>query len=101
MIKTVATRNPKAKVGLPPWRCCWRIRWGNGARVEAKATGLWRSSLTVMVLNKRWRAFARAVAAVLHGSRQRAQCPQPRLGSGDADVVRASQLQHAVQDLDR
>src|SRR5215212_1851275 len=39
--------------------------------------------------------------AVLHGSRQRAQCPQPRLGSGDADGVRASQLQHAVEDKDR
>src|SRR5215216_4319396 len=27
--------------------------------------------------------------AVLHGSRQRAQCPQPRLGSGDANIGRA------------
>ena len=33
--------------------------------------------------------------------RDAAQLPQPCLGSGDADVGRASQLQHAVQDLDR
>src|SRR5215207_6680832 len=38
--------------------------------------------------------------AVLHGSGMRAQLPQPCLGSGDADVGRASELQHAVQDLD-
>src|SRR3954447_26642087 len=38
--------------------------------------------------------------AVLHGSGERAQCPQPRLGSGDADIVRASQLQHAVEHVD-
>src|SRR4051812_19494539 len=38
---------------------------------------------------------------MVHGSGMRAQLPQPCLGSGDADVGRASQLQHAVQDLDR
>src|SRR5215218_8178901 len=37
---------------------------------------------------------------MLHGSGERAQCPQPRSGSGDADIVRASQLQHAVEHVD-
>jgi hypothetical protein len=27
--------------------------------------------------------------------------PNPRLGSDDADIARASQLQHAVEDMDR
>ena len=32
---------------------------------------------------------------------ERAQRPQPQPGLGDADVFRASQLQHAVEDMDR
>src|SRR3954464_10050506 len=43
----------------------------------------------------------RAGVTVLHGSGSRAHRPLPRPGSGDADGLRASQLQHAVQDLDR
>src|SRR3954463_16355914 len=38
---------------------------------------------------------------VLHGSGSRAHWPLPRPGSSGADVGRASQLQHAVQVLDR
>ncbi len=40
-------------------------------------------------------------AAVLHGPWVRAQLPSPRLWSGDADGNRASELQHAVEDMDR
>jgi hypothetical protein len=46
------------------------------------------------------RSFTRefkAQAAVVHGSGTWAQSPHPRLDSCDADVARASQLQHAVQ----
>src|SRR5215218_7607258 len=39
-------------------------------------------------------------AAVLHGSVGRAHSPLPRSGSCDADGLRASQLQHAVQRID-
>src|SRR4051812_28878129 len=39
-------------------------------------------------------------AAVLHGSVGRAHSPQPRSGSCDADGLRASQLEHAVQRMD-
>src|SRR5215212_1137726 len=38
-----------------------------------------------------------ASAAVLHGSVGRTHSPLPRSGSCDADGLRASQLQHAVQ----
>src|SRR4051794_15902365 len=38
--------------------------------------------------------------AVLHGSVGRAHSPLPRSGSCDADGLRASQLQHAVQRMD-
>src|SRR3954464_4848562 len=38
---------------------------------------------------------------VLHGSGSLAHWPLPRPGSSGADVLRASELQHAVQDLDR
>jgi hypothetical protein len=37
--------------------------------------------------------------ALLHGSMGGSRNPQPRLGSSDADGVRASQLQHPVQDM--
>src|SRR3954470_11213913 len=37
---------------------------------------------------------------VLHGSGSRAPRPLPRPGSGDADGLRASQLQHAVERVD-
>ena len=37
---------------------------------------------------------------VLHGSGSRAHRPLPRPGSGDADGLRASQLQHAVERVD-
>src|SRR3954466_11589493 len=43
----------------------------------------------------------RAPDTVLHGSGSLAHWPLPRPGSSGADVIRASQLQHAVQDLDR
>jgi hypothetical protein len=36
-------------------------------------------------------------AAVVHGSSAWTQWAYPRLGSGDADVARASELQHAVE----
>ena len=39
-------------------------------------------------------------AIVLHRSELRAQLPQPRLASGDADGDRASRSQHAVEDMD-
>src|SRR5215218_11359385 len=39
-------------------------------------------------------------AAVLHGSVGRAHSPLPRSGSCDADGLRASQLQHAVEGVD-
>ncbi len=39
-------------------------------------------------------------AAVLHGPGMRAQLPQPRWRSGDADGDRASQVQHAVERVD-
>src|SRR4051794_24852608 len=50
-----------------------------------------------------------SLAPIRSGARQRgarirgagAMTPTPVLGSCDADVIRASQLQHAVQDLDR
>ena len=38
---------------------------------------------------------------MLHGSGQRARQPQPRPRLGDADVVWASQRQHAVENMDR
>src|SRR4051794_38934075 len=38
---------------------------------------------------------------VLHGSGSRAHWPLPRPGSSGADVIRASERQHAVEDLDR
>ena len=38
--------------------------------------------------------------AVLHGSVGRAHSPLPRSGSCDADGLRASQLQHAVEGVD-
>src|SRR5215207_3134891 len=38
--------------------------------------------------------------AVVHGSGTWTQLPQPRLGSSDADIVRASELQHAVKRMD-
>src|SRR3954463_14741670 len=38
--------------------------------------------------------------SVLHGSGSRAHRPLPRPGSGDADGLRASQLQHAVERVD-
>ncbi len=41
-----------------------------------------------------------AVQAVLHGSGVWAQCPPTPSESGDADVLRASQLQHAVEHVD-
>src|SRR4051812_20719036 len=44
---------------------------------------------------------ARPPFTVLHGSGSRAHWPLPRPGSSGADVLRASELQHAVQDLDR
>src|SRR4051812_43351319 len=44
-------------------------------------------------------AFA-ASGTVLHGSGSRAPRPLPRPGSGDADGLRASQLQHAVERVD-
>src|SRR3954466_6121128 len=56
-----------------------------------------RGSLTVWFSD----AAVKAWEAVVHGSWMRAQLPQPCLGSCDADGLRASQLQHAVQDLDR
>ena len=40
------------------------------------------------------------VVAVLHGSASWTQRPQPCLASCGADVVRASELQHAVQGTD-
>src|SRR4051812_24650825 len=43
----------------------------------------------------------RACYTVLHGSGSLAHWPLPCPGSSGADVIRASQLQHAVQDLDR
>ena len=42
-----------------------------------------------------------SLPTVLHGSGSRAHWPLPRPGSSGADVLRASELQHAVQDLDR
>src|SRR3954471_8204008 len=42
----------------------------------------------------------RTPAAVLHGSVEAAHSPLPRSGSCDADGLRASQLQHAVQRMD-
>src|SRR5215212_9028228 len=41
-----------------------------------------------------------AMVAVVHGSGTWTQLPQPRLGSSDADIARASELQHAVERLD-
>src|ERR671932_168280 len=38
-------------------------------------------------------------ASVVHGSDVSSNCPHPRSRSGKADVVRASQLQHAVEDI--
>src|SRR3954468_16377223 len=43
----------------------------------------------------------RSRVTVLHGSGSLAHWPLPRPGSSGADVIRASELQHAVQDLDR
>src|SRR4051794_10500213 len=40
-------------------------------------------------------------ATVLHGSGSRAHWPLPRPGSSGADVIRASELQHAVEHVDR
>src|SRR4051794_22279124 len=37
---------------------------------------------------------------LLHGSGSRAHWPLPRRGSSGADVLRASELQHAVEDVD-
>src|SRR4051812_3546873 len=37
---------------------------------------------------------------VVHGSGRWTQLPQPRLGSSNADIVRASELQHAVERMD-
>ncbi len=37
---------------------------------------------------------------MLHGPGERTQQPQPRLRSGDADVVRGSKLYHAVERVD-
>ena len=42
----------------------------------------------------------RAHTALLHQSAGWTPRPQPRLGSGDAYGVRASELQHAVEDMD-
>ena len=38
--------------------------------------------------------------AVVHGSGTWTQLPQPRLGSSNADIARASELQHAVERMD-
>src|SRR3712207_3298968 len=38
--------------------------------------------------------------AVVHGSGTWTQLPQPRLGSSGADIVRAPELQHAVERMD-
>ncbi len=43
---------------------------------------------------------AAAEVSVVQGSGGWAQCPQPRLRSGDADVARASEIQHAVERVD-
>jgi hypothetical protein len=40
-------------------------------------------------------------AGVVQGSMECTQRPHPRFGSGDADIARASQRQHAVEDMDR
>src|SRR3954467_15072344 len=48
----------------------------------------------------RRRPSGRAQAAVVHGSGRWTQLPQPRLGSSNADIVRASELQHAVERMD-
>ena len=36
---------------------------------------------------------------MVHGSEVETQQPLPRLGSGNADIARASKLQHAVEDV--
>src|SRR5215212_6330394 len=41
-----------------------------------------------------------AMVAVVHGSGTWTQLPQPRLSSSDTDIVRASELQHAVEHMD-
>src|SRR3954471_14172372 len=67
---------------------------------QVASTG--RDSTTVESLPKsRLKALLDHFGTVLHGSGSRAHWPLPRPGSGDADGLRASQLQHAVQDLDR
>jgi transposase len=40
-------------------------------------------------------------ASVVHGSGVGPHCPQPRPGSGDADGLRAPQVLHAVEHVDR
>jgi hypothetical protein len=47
-----------------------------------------------------WRWRKRFLAALLHGSADRSHRPPSRPNSGDTDGDRASQLQHAVQDMD-
>jgi hypothetical protein len=44
---------------------------------------------------------AAAYGSVVQGSEVCTQDPNRRLGSDDADIVRASQHQHAVEDMDR
>ena len=43
----------------------------------------------------------RFLASVVQGSAVDAQRPQPSLGSDDADIVRASERQHAIENINR
>jgi hypothetical protein len=57
-----------------------------------------RGAMEVIPAGSATRAF---YASVVQGSAVCTQRPNPRLGSDDADIVRASQRQHVVEDMDR
>src|SRR4051794_26532878 len=66
---------------------------------------LWAEGIRVAVLNSGFGCMVNARGpeprdTVLHGSGSRAHWPLPRPGSSGADVIRASELQHAVEDVD-
>src|SRR3954468_6815399 len=76
------------------------LRGRNGSGADAmsyaapfRSTRQDRVDLTAM-------AGAPPPGAVLQGSGERVHCPQPRPGLHNADGLRASQVQHAVEHMD-
>src|SRR3712207_9482138 len=64
---------------------------------SGRAGSGWRDPSLAMVVNP---VELRSHVAVVHGSGTWTQLPQPRPGSSDADIGRASELQHAVEGVD-